>query len=198
MREDISAVDQWEARGSAKGEWIDTVNPYTGEPWARIPRGTAEDSARAVKAAKRALDDSPWSRMTATERGKVMRRIGDLIVQHATPLAATETRDNGKVFTEMQGDKPFPNTGTTTVGLLTRSTVRMPVEKADVFAFTTHEPVGVGAALAHEIAAAIFVVKVRSRVGRRLHGRRQAFGICIGEFAGICCAHQSRTPRWRL
>ena len=133
----------------AKGEWIDTVNPYTGEPWARIPRGTAEDSARAVKAAKRALDDGPWSRMTATERGKVMRRIGDLIVQHATPLAATETRDNGKVFTEMQGQlKTIPEYWYYYGGLADKiEGAVMPVEKADVFAFTTHEPVGVVAAL---------------------------------------------------
>ncbi|KDR40530.1 aldehyde dehydrogenase [Caballeronia glathei] len=132
-----------------KGEWIDTVNPYTGEPWARIPRGTAEDSARAVKAAKRALDDSPWSRMTATERGKVMRRIGDLIVQHAAHLAATETRDNGKVFTEMQGQlMTIPEYWYYYGGLADKiEGAVMPVENADVFAFTMHEPVGVVAAL---------------------------------------------------
>ena len=133
----------------ANGEWIDTVNPYTDEPWAKIPRGTAEDSARAVKAAKRALDDGPWSRMTATDRGKVMRRIGDLIVQHAAQLAATETRDNGKVFTEMQGQlKTIPEYWYYYGGLADKiEGAVMPVEKADVFAFTTHEPVGVVAAL---------------------------------------------------
>lgn len=133
----------------AKGQWIDTVDPYTGEPWAKIPRGTAGDSARAVEAAKRALDDGPWSRMTATERGKVMRRIGDLIVQHAGQLAATETRDNGKVFTEMQGQlKTIPEYWYYYGGLADKiEGAVMPVEKADVFAFTTHEPVGVVAAL---------------------------------------------------
>ena len=133
----------------AMGEWIDTVNPYTGKPWAKIPRGTAEDSSRAVGAAKRAMYDGPWSKMTATERGKVMRRIGDLIVDNAKGLAETETRDNGKVLTEMQGQlKTIPEYWYYYGGLADKiEGAVMPVEKADVFAFTTHEAVGVVAAL---------------------------------------------------
>jgi aldehyde dehydrogenase (NAD+) len=133
----------------AKGEWIDTVNPYTGEPWAKIPRGTAEDSSRAVGAAERAMYDGPWSKMTATERGKVMRRIGDLIVDNAKGLAETETRDNGKVLTEMQGQlKTIPEYWYYYGGLADKiEGAVMPVEKTGVFAFTTHEPVGVVAAL---------------------------------------------------
>lgn len=133
----------------ANGEWIDTVNPYTGETWARIPRGTAEDSARAVEAAKQAMYDGPWSKMTATERGKILRRIGDLIAQNAQMLAETETRDNGKVLTEMQGQlKTIPEYWYYYGGLADKIEGSvMPVEKTDVFAFTTHEPVGVVAAL---------------------------------------------------
>jgi aldehyde dehydrogenase (NAD+) len=131
------------------GQWIETINPYTGEAWARIPRGTAEDAARAVEAARRAMYDGPWGKMTATERGKVMRRIGDLIVQNARNLAETETRDNGKVFTEMQGQlKTIPEYWYYYGGLADKiEGAVMPVEKSDVFAFTTHEPVGVVAAL---------------------------------------------------
>jgi len=133
----------------ANGEWLDTVNPYSGEPWAQIPRGTAEDSARAVEAAKRAMDVGSWGKMTATERGKVMRRIGDLIVQHAGNLAEIETRDNGKVLTEMQGQlKTIPEYWYYYGGLVDKiEGAVMPVEKAEIFAFTTHEPVGVVAAL---------------------------------------------------
>ncbi|MFM0348790.1 aldehyde dehydrogenase [Paraburkholderia nemoris] len=137
------------AENPARGEWIDTFNPYSGEPWAQIPRGTAEDSARAVEAARRAMDVGPWGKMTATERGKVMRRIGDLVVQHAGSLAEIETRDNGKVLTEMQGQlKTIPEYWYYYGGLADKiEGAIMPVEKADVFAFTTHEPVGVVAAL---------------------------------------------------
>ncbi|MFL9963879.1 aldehyde dehydrogenase [Paraburkholderia sediminicola] len=137
------------AENPARGEWIDTFNPYSGEPWAQIPRGTAEDSARAVEAARRAMNVGPWGKMTATERGKVMRRIGDLIVQHAGNLAEIETRDNGKVLAEMQGQlKTIPEYWYYYGGLADKiEGAIMPVEKADVFAFTTHEPVGVVAAL---------------------------------------------------
>jgi aldehyde dehydrogenase (NAD+) len=131
------------------GQWIDTINPFTGEVWARIPRGTAGDAARAVEAARRAMSDGPWGKMTATERGKIMRRIGDLIVQNAGHLAETETRDNGKVLTEMQGQlKTIPEYWYYYGGLADKvEGAVMPVEKTDVFAFTTHEPVGVVAAL---------------------------------------------------
>ncbi|MBB5415765.1 aldehyde dehydrogenase [Paraburkholderia atlantica] len=138
-----------EFKDPANGEWIDTANPYTGETWARIPRGTAEDSARAVEAAKRAMTAGPWSKMTATERGKIMRRIGDLIAQNAKNLAEIETRDNGKVLLEMQGQlKTIPEYWYYYGGLADKIEGSvMPVEKANVFAFTTHEPVGVVAAL---------------------------------------------------
>jgi (Z)-2-((N-methylformamido)methylene)-5-hydroxybutyrolactone dehydrogenase len=131
------------------GEWIETANPYTGETWAKIPRGTAEDSTRAVEAARRAMCDGPWSRMSATECGKVMRRIGDLITRDAKKLAEIETRDNGKVFSEMQGQlKTIPEYWYYYGGLADKVEGSvMPVEKTDVFAFTTHEPVGVVAAL---------------------------------------------------
>ncbi|MDR5798117.1 aldehyde dehydrogenase [Caballeronia sp. LZ008] len=133
----------------SNGQWIDTVNPYTGEVWAQIPRGTTEDAARAVEAARRAMHEGPWSKMTATERGKVMRNIGDLIVRNAARLAEIETRDNGKVLTEMQGQlKTIPEYWYYYGGLADKVEGSvMPVEKADVFAFTTHEPVGVVAAL---------------------------------------------------
>jgi len=59
----------------ASGQWLDTIDPYQGKPWAKIPRGNAEDGARAVAAAKRAMDSGPWGKITATERGKILRRI---------------------------------------------------------------------------------------------------------------------------
>lgn len=133
----------------ASGEWFDTVNPYNGKPWAKIPRGNAEDAAIAVEAAKRAMYDGPWGRMTATERGKVMRRIGDLVLENATRLAEIETRDNGKVFAETQGQlKAIAEYWYYYGGLADKiEGAVMPVEKPDLFAYTTHEPVGVVVAL---------------------------------------------------
>ena len=131
------------------GQWLDTVDPYHGKPWAKIPRANAEDAARAVAAAKRAMDSGPWGKMTATERGKVMRRIGDLVLEHASRLAELETRDNGKVFAETQGQlKTIAEYWYYYGGLADKiEGAVMPIERPDVFAYTTHEPVGVVVAL---------------------------------------------------
>ena len=133
----------------ASGQWLDTIDPYQGKPWAKIPRGNAEDGARAVAAAKRAMDSGPWGKITATERGKILRRIGDVVLKNATRLAEIETRDNGKVFAETQGQlKTIAEYWYYYGGLADKiEGAVMPVEKPDVFAFTTPEPVGVVLAL---------------------------------------------------
>jgi aldehyde dehydrogenase (NAD+) len=133
------------------GEWIETVDPYRCEPWARIAQGTREDADQAVAAAKRAMYEGPWNRMTATERGNVLRRIGDLLTdpRHAQRLAETESRDNGKILTEMQAVlKELPAAWYYYAGLADKigGTV-LPIDKPDVLAMTYREPVGVVAAL---------------------------------------------------
>ena len=87
---------QWTA--AASGKTFDTPNPATGETLARIAEGDAEDIDRAVRAARRAFDDGPWSRMTPSERGRIIWRIGDLILEHADELAQLESLDNGKPY----------------------------------------------------------------------------------------------------
>jgi acyl-CoA reductase-like NAD-dependent aldehyde dehydrogenase len=72
---------------AASGKTFDTVNPATGETLAEIVWGEAEDIDRAVRAARMAFDSGPWRRMTASERGKVIWKIGDLILEnHAYTL----------------------------------------------------------------------------------------------------------------
>ena len=86
------------------GEWVtarhgrtlEVYDPALGEVIDHVPAGDAEDIDLAVKAARRAFEDSDWSRMTASERGRVIWRIGDLILEHADELAAIESIDNGK------------------------------------------------------------------------------------------------------
>jgi len=87
---------QWVA--AASGKTFDTPNPATGETLARIAEGDAEDINRAVRAARRAFDDGPWSRLTPSERGRIIWRIGDLILEHAEELAQLESLDNGKPY----------------------------------------------------------------------------------------------------
>ncbi len=80
-----------------EGHYIDSENPANGQVWARIPDCRQADVDRAVAAAKSAFYDGPWARMQPAERGRYLRRIGDVISKHADRLGEVETRDNGKL-----------------------------------------------------------------------------------------------------
>jgi phenylacetaldehyde dehydrogenase len=81
---------------AASGRTFDTPNPATGQTLAKVAEGDAEDINRAVRAARRAFEEGPWGRMTASDRGRIIWKIGDLILQHADELAQLESLDNGK------------------------------------------------------------------------------------------------------
>ncbi|MBV9094212.1 MAG: aldehyde dehydrogenase family protein [Streptosporangiaceae bacterium] len=87
---------QW--TDAASGKTFETPDPATGETLARVAEGDAEDINRAVRAARSAFDDGPWSKMTPSERGRIIWRIGDLIAEHNDELAQLESLDNGKPF----------------------------------------------------------------------------------------------------
>ena len=87
---------------AASGKTFETPNPATGETLARVAEGDREDINRAVGAARKAFDDGPWSRMSPSERGRIIWRIGDLILEHTDELAQLESLDNGKPFAVAQ------------------------------------------------------------------------------------------------
>src|SRR6202034_2090169 len=91
---------QW--TDAASGKTFETPNPATGETLARIAEGDAEDINRAVRAARKAFEEGPWSRMTPSERGRIIWKIGDLILEHTDELAQLESLDNGKPFAVAQ------------------------------------------------------------------------------------------------
>ena len=86
---------------AASGKTFETFNPATEESLGSVAHGASEDIDLAVAAARRCFDDerSDWRRMTPSERGRVIHRIGDLIEQNADELAMLETLDNGKPLT---------------------------------------------------------------------------------------------------
>ena len=129
--------------------WFPTQNPFTGETWAEIPRGNSDDVDLAVQAAHRTMTSGPWAESTATERGALMRKLGDLIARDATKLAITEVRDNGKLFAEMHGQLNYiPQWFYYYGGLADKiQGSTLPLDKKGYFAFTRHEPVGVVAAI---------------------------------------------------
>jgi phenylacetaldehyde dehydrogenase len=87
---------QW--TDAASGKTFETPNPATGATLANVAEGDAEDIDRAVRAARAAFDEGPWGRITPSERGRIIWRIGDLILEHAEELAQLESLDNGKPY----------------------------------------------------------------------------------------------------
>jgi acyl-CoA reductase-like NAD-dependent aldehyde dehydrogenase len=131
------------------GAWFETVNPFTAKPWALIPRGGKEDVDRAVASAKKAFYESDWRKMTATARGALLRKLGDLIAADAERLAQIESTDNGKLIAEMRAQLNYiPQWFYYFGGQADKIEGRViPIDKPGVFNFTREEPVGVVAAI---------------------------------------------------
>ena len=131
------------------GEWLETDNPFDGKPWALIPRGNADDADRAVAAARGAFTGGAWPSMSATERGHLLRRLGDLIARDADRLAATEVQDNGKLIAEMRGQLRYVPQWYYYFGGLADKVegAVIPSDKPDMFNYTRHEPLGVVVAI---------------------------------------------------
>ena len=126
------------------GEYFATDNPYTGETWAMIARGGAADVDAAVAAAKRA-GEGEWSRLTATARGKLLRRFADLVIEHAPRLAQIEMADNGKLAAEVVAQVRYMGEYFHYyAGLADKVESHViPTDKPGVFAYTRYEPKGV-------------------------------------------------------
>jgi aldehyde dehydrogenase (NAD+) len=96
--------------GVGSGKPFDTINPATGESLTHIAEATAADVDRAVKAARAAFDDpaSKWRKMSASERGRLIWKLADLIEQNIDEIAELETLDNGKpIFESRYVDLPM-------------------------------------------------------------------------------------------
>jgi aldehyde dehydrogenase (NAD+) len=130
---------------SVSGKTFATVNPATGETICQVAEGDKADIDLAVKAARKAFEDGPWSKMSAAQRGQLLHKLADLIEQNQEELASLEVLDNGKPYRDaLAADLP-----------LTVKCYRyyagwadkihgktIPVE-GPYFCYTRHEPVGV-------------------------------------------------------
>ncbi len=135
------------AHPPAGGAWFETENPFLGRAWAQVARGGAEDVEAAVVAAHTAFTTGPWSQLTATQRGAVLRMLGDVVAANAEALAETEVRDNGKLWAEMSGQLGYlPQWFYYYAGLADKvEGAVLPLDKVGYFAYTRKEPVGVTA-----------------------------------------------------
>lgn len=81
------------------GKTFDVVNPATEEVIAQVPEGDAPDVDKAVKAARKAFESGPWPTMTPSDRGRLIHKIGDIILDRLEEFAELESLDNGKPIT---------------------------------------------------------------------------------------------------
>ena len=133
---------------SASGEYFESFDPFTAKAWTLIPRGNADDVDRAVQAAHRAFTSGEWPKMHASQRGLLLRKLGDLIARDAEKLAAIEVQDNGKLISEMAGQLKYTPQWYYYYGGLADKIegAVIPTDK-DAFNYTRHEPLGVCAAI---------------------------------------------------
>ena len=139
------------------GEWVDaqdgktfdSLNPATGEAWATIPEATADDVDRAVKAAYRVFSEGPWASATPTARGKLLRKLGDLLAERSEQLGRTETIDTGKMLKEtLWQAKYIAEFFHYYAGCADKiQGATLPIDKPDMVALTLREPLGVVAAV---------------------------------------------------
>ena len=134
---------------ATSGQWFESFNPYTGKPWALIPRASPEDVDAAVAAARAAFKSKEWRGLTATARGKLLHRIADLIAARADELGRIETTDNGKLILEMRAQTRYmPEWFRYFAGLADKLEGRViPIDRPGFFNFTLEEPLGVIAAI---------------------------------------------------
>ena len=139
------------------GRWLDAcsgktfpvINPADGSVIKRVAEAGAEDVDLAVKAARRALEEGPWSRLSPADRSTLLWRLGDAIEEHADELALLETIDNGKplkaarsldVAASAERFRYYAGWVTKLDGGARIITQR---DNAQFHAYTTREPVGV-------------------------------------------------------
>jgi len=132
----------------SSGQWLDSFDPSNGKKWAEIPRANAVDASLAVAAAERAMKGD-WGTISASDRGRLMRSIADVITRHAEELCVLETRDNGKLLSEMHGQiRYICDYWHYFAGLADKiEGAVVPMQNTSLLAFTRHVPVGVVAAL---------------------------------------------------
>src|SRR5436190_14945982 len=135
------------------GEWLDgskhfnTINPATGEVLTHVAEASASDVDRAVQSARRAFDDraGPWRKMSASERGRLIWKLADLVEKNIDELAEIETLDNGKpIFESRYVDMPMvADVLRYYAGLATKIHGETVNTLDTAFTYTLREPVGV-------------------------------------------------------
>ena len=134
---------RWVAASS--GKTFDSIDPATGEVLARVAEGDKADIDAAVKAARRAFENGPWTKMSASERGRIIWKIADLLEEHTEEFAELETLDNGKpISVSRVADVPLAvDLFRYMAGWSTKIEGNTIPIAGPFFAYTRREPIGV-------------------------------------------------------
>jgi len=130
---------------AASGKTFPTLNPATGEVLCQVAEGDKADIDLAVKAARKAFESGPWSRMNASDRGRLMNKLADAIEANREELATLESLDNGKPYADsLNIDLPLTvKCYRYYAGWADKVQGKtIPIDGA-YFCYTRHEPVGV-------------------------------------------------------
>ncbi|MBY5866432.1 aldehyde dehydrogenase [Rhizobium leguminosarum] len=122
-----------------------SIDPASGAVWAEMPEAREGDVDRAVNAADRALYDGPWPKMTATQRGKLLYKLADLVAANAQVLAELETRDTGKIIRETSAQIAYvAEYYRYYAGIADKiEGAYLPIDKPDMDVWLRREPIGV-------------------------------------------------------
>ncbi len=164
---------------AAGGAWFETVDPFTGEVWAEVARGDRRDVEPPSRPPHAAFQGGPWPELTATARGLLLHRLGDLVLEHLEELVAAESRDNGKSYTELRAAlRTMAGWYHYYGGLADKIQGEViPVDRPAVAQLHAARAVRRGGRDPPvELAAAAGLVEARAGARRRQHGRRQALG----------------------
>jgi aldehyde dehydrogenase (NAD+) len=128
----------------AEGKTFETYNPATGEVIAKVAEAGPADVDKAVKAARKALESSPWATMDAAERGRLLFRLADLVETNARDLAALESLNSGKTIRDAQSDlQGVCNTLRYYAGWADKIEGRTVPVRGNFLSYTLRQPVGV-------------------------------------------------------
>ena len=89
------------------GKAVESINPATETPWARVARASRKDTQRAIAAARKAFDEGPWPRMSQADRAKILNQIAAGLDARSQEIAAVETQDSGGTIRKTSGDLMF-------------------------------------------------------------------------------------------
>ena len=127
-----------------QGQRFDSINPTTGQVWGSFAASGRDDIDLAVRAADQALR-GPWSKLSASKRGRLLMVWGEKVAANAETIARMETSQNGKLLAEMRAQANVIRDWLYYFGGLADKIEGrvIPLERQSVLNYTLREPIGV-------------------------------------------------------